>query len=166
MSSWLAESVPPARSGAPASSDRSPEGLPVELTSFIGREHELEQVRELLGATRLLTLTGAGGCGKTRLALETAAGLRGRFPDGIWWVELAPVSDPALVGHTVAETLGVRPLPGRDALDAAIMHISARRALLVLDNCEHLLEEAARCAEALLRGCPRLAVLATSRAQL
>jgi predicted ATPase/DNA-binding CsgD family transcriptional regulator len=140
--------------------------LPDQLTSFVGRERELEKVRELLDATRLLTLTGAGGCGKTRLAREVAGGTLERFPDGAWWVELAPLGDPALVGQAVADTLGVRPLPGYTALEAAVMHLSARCALVVLDNCEHLLDQAAECVEALLHGCQHVTLLATSRAPL
>jgi hypothetical protein len=95
-----------------------PGNLPVALTSFVGRERELGQLRAALAETRLLTLTGAGGCGKTRLALSAAADLMDRFPDGVWWVELAPLADEELVGAAIAEALGVRPLPGVTELQA------------------------------------------------
>ena len=123
---------------------RRPNNLPRELTSFVGREPELAEVAGLLGATRLLTLVGAGGCGKTRLALQSMADVLDRFPGGGWWVELAPVADPDLIGETFADALGVRPLPGQSAFDAALAHLAGRRALLLLDNCEHLLEEIGR----------------------
>src|SRR5205823_5515613 len=110
-----------------------------------------------------LTLTGSGGCGKTRLALQAAADSLGRFPDGVWFVELAPITDPELAGQALARAVGVRPLPGQSALDAAVAHLSERRTLVVLDNCEHLLEGAAEVARAVLEGCPEATVLVTSR---
>src|SRR5947208_2831528 len=141
---------------------------PAQLTSFIGRERETAAVQELLQSTRLLTLTGAGGSGKTRLALEVASrlGAGGRYPDGIAWVELAPLANPELVPHHVADTLGVRRDGIRAAGDALLEALRDWEALLVLDNCEHLVEACARLAEALLRGCPRLRVMATSREAL
>src|SRR5215213_8666731 len=123
--------------------DTVPNNLPVELTSFVGRERELAEVGRLLGTARLLTLTGAGGCGKTRLALQAAADALDRFPGGIWWVELAPVSDAATVGQRISDAVGVRPLPGVSGLQAAVLHLSEQRALILLDNCEHVLEDAA-----------------------
>ena len=146
--------------------DGVPNNLPQRLTSFVGRERELEQLRQALEETRLLTLTGAGGCGKTRLALQTVADCLGSYSDGAWWVELAPLAEPELLGDALAEALGIRPLPGVTALEAACAHLAARRAVVVLDNCEHLLEAAGQAAEALLQACPRLTVLATSRAPL
>ncbi len=146
--------------------DRLPNNLPDQLTSFVGREHELELVTEMLGETRLLTLTGAGGCGKTRLAAQAGADTLERFDDGIWWLELAPLADGDALAQTLAQTVGVRPLPGQTSLQAAIAHLERARALVVLDNCEHLLDECAHVAEALLRGCHQLEVLATSRAPL
>ena len=143
-----------------------PNNLPQPLTSFVGRERELGQLRKEFEETRLLTLTGAGGCGKTRLALQTVADCLGRYPDGAWWVDLAPLAEPELLGDALAAALGVRPLPGRTALQASCAHLAARRALVVFDNCEHLLEAVAQAAEALLQGCPHLIVLATSRAPL
>jgi len=144
----------------------APSNLPVSLTSFVGRERELAQVRDALASTRLLTLTGAGGCGKTRLALQAAEQLRDHFPDGVWWVELAPVRDPELVAAAIAQALGVRPLPGMTELQACGAYLAARRALVVLDNCEHLLDACAVAAEALLRAGREVVVLATSRASL
>ena len=139
---------------------------PAQLTSFIGRERETATVRELLQGTRLLTLTGAGGSGKTRLALEVAGRLGSHYPDGVAWVELAPLSNPELVPHHVADALGVRRDGIRSAGDALLEALREWEALLVLDNCEHLVEACARLAEALLVGCPRLRIMATSREAL
>jgi predicted ATPase/DNA-binding CsgD family transcriptional regulator len=147
--------------------ERPPAGrLPVELTSFVGREREVAEVVAALAGARILTLTGAGGCGKTRLALRAAGAAGARRPDGAWCVELAPIADPGLVAPALATALGVRPLPGRDDLAAAVAALASRRALVLLDNCEHLAEEAAGVAEALARGCPGVTVLATSREPL
>src|SRR6266566_815741 len=141
---------------------------PAQLTSFIGRERETATLQELLQGTRLLTLTGAGGSGKTRLALEVASRLGGgaQYPDGIAWVELAPLANPGLVPQHVADALGVRRDGIRAAADALLEALRDWKALLVLDNCEHLVEACARLTEALLRGCPRLRILATSREAL
>jgi predicted ATPase/class 3 adenylate cyclase/DNA-binding NarL/FixJ family response regulator len=146
--------------------DVLPNNLPDQLTSFVGRVGELREIQTALDSTRLLTLTGAGGCGKTRLALQTAADAVDRYLDGSWWVELAPLADAEQIGPALAAALGVRPLPGQTALDAAVSHLTGRCALLVLDNCEHLLEASATVAEAVLRAGPAVAVLATSRAPL
>ncbi len=146
--------------------DALPNNLPGQLTSFVGRVTELREIQAALEGTRLLTLTGGGGCGKTRLALQTAADTVDRYPDGIWWVELAPVIDPEQLGSALAAVLGVRPLSGQTALEAAVTHLAGQRALIVLDNCEHLLEASAAAGEALLRGAPGVAILATSRAPL
>jgi predicted ATPase/DNA-binding CsgD family transcriptional regulator len=140
--------------------------LPAQLTSLIGRERDLDAVRASLSSARLLTLTGAGGVGKTRLAIETAARGVADFPDGVWWIELAAVTDPGMVGATLVQGLGVRPLPGLSEVDAAVGFLHDRHALLVIDNCEHVVEELARVAEALLRACPALSLLATSRVPL
>jgi predicted ATPase/class 3 adenylate cyclase/DNA-binding CsgD family transcriptional regulator len=150
----------------PRSIDALPNNLPVQLSSFVGREAELAELGRLLPDHRLLTLTGAGGCGKTRLALQAASEALERFPDGAWWVELAAQHDPKLVGAAIAEALGVRPLLGMTELQAAAAYLASRRALVVLDNCEHLLEACAEAAEALLKTGPEVSVLATGRAPL
>jgi predicted ATPase/class 3 adenylate cyclase/DNA-binding CsgD family transcriptional regulator len=146
--------------------DAFPNNLPDQLTTFVGRAEELAQLREVLGETRLLTLTGAGGAGKTRLALQLAADLLERFPDGVWWVDLAAVSDPQLVAEALAGVLGVRPLPGMTMLEACANYLTAGRALVALDNCEHLLPGSAEVVEGLLRACSELVVIATSRTPL
>ncbi|MGB9252877.1 MAG: adenylate/guanylate cyclase domain-containing protein, partial [Mycobacterium sp.] len=136
--------------------------LPVQLTSFVGRARQLAEVQGLLGADRLVTLTGAGGIGKTRLALQVADQVAAAF-GGVWCVELAPITDPALVAVTAARALGLPDQPGLSATDAVVRYIGDRNVLIVLDNCEHLLDAAAQLATALLSGCPAMTVLATSR---
>ena len=137
--------------------------LPVQLTSFIGRTREISEVRRLLPTTRLLTLTGAGGCGKTRLALHVATELLEQFPDGVWVVDLSPLSDSTLITHSVAAILSVRDGPDRSLDDALADYFRSRRALLLLDNCEHLIAACAQLVESLLRVAANLHVLATSR---
>lgn len=140
--------------------------LPQALTRFIGREREIAEVRRLLGATRLLTLTGAGGCGKTRLALQVAQAVHEGYSDGTWLIELAPLTDPTLIGQVLAKALAVEAQPGQDAVDAVSDWLGSRRVLLVLDNAEHLVDASARLADRLLRHCMDLTVLATSRERL
>src|SRR5215210_2903961 len=140
--------------------------LPLELTSFIGREREIAEVKRLLAQNRLLTLTGPGGCGKTRLALVVAADLLESFEDGAWWVELASLSDPDLVPQAVASALGVREAQDHPLTETLVEHLGRMKLLLVLDNCEHLVEECAALADAILRACPRVCILATSRESL
>jgi predicted ATPase/DNA-binding CsgD family transcriptional regulator len=137
--------------------------LPVQLTSFIGREPEMAQVRALLADSRLVTLTGAGGAGKTRLALQVAAGMLTEFPAGVWQVDLAPLSDPALVPVAVARALGLPDQQGVPTMAMVTSFLAAERALVVLDNCEHLLQACAVLAEDLLHACPGLVIVATSR---
>ena len=137
-----------------------------QLTSFVGRERELTELAALLDGARLITLTGAGGSGKTRLAIEVAAGAAGQTRDGAWLVDLAPVFDPQLVVKAVARVLDVRERPHSDLLGDVLERLRESELLLVLDNCEHLVDACARLAEALLRGCPELRLLATSREPL
>ena len=146
--------------------DALPHNLPEQLTSFVGREALLSQVKARLGTVRLLTLTGSGGGGKTRLALQAAADLLEHYPDGVWLVEMAPLSDPALVAPTVAAVLGIREQPGRTVTESLAEYLKPRTLLLILDTCEHLVEGCAPLADALLRTCPSLRILATSRAPL
>jgi predicted ATPase len=143
-----------------------PHNLPFQLSSFVGREREISEVRRLLEDNRLLTLTGSGGCGKTRLALAVASELVGDFDDGAWWVELASLSDPDLVPQAMASALGVREVPGHSVTEVLREHLKAADLLLVLDNCEHLIDGCAALADALLRVCPDLKILATSREAL
>ena len=140
--------------------------LPASLSSFIGREQAQARVHELLAAHRLVTLVGAGGVGKTRLALAVAEGILGVYPDGVWLVELAALADPALVPGTVAQALGLREEPGRPVLETLRDHCRGKRLVLVLDNCEHLLAACTALAGALLRAAPALRILATSREAL
>jgi non-specific serine/threonine protein kinase len=151
---------------APRSPEHPPHNLPSELSSFVGREKELAEVRRLLENNRLLTLTGSGGCGKSRLALAAASELVERFEDGVWMVELASLAELSLVPQAVAFTLGVRERPGRSLTEALSDYLRTRNLLLILDNCEHLIGACAELAEALLHSCSGLRVLATSREAL
>jgi non-specific serine/threonine protein kinase len=137
--------------------------LPAQATRFIGRVREITEIKGWLRTTRLLTLTGTGGSGKTRLALEVGAALLDSYPDGVWLVELAPLADPALVAAAVASALEVGEGSGRTDLANIGEAIGARQLLLILDNCEHLLDACATLADRLLRSCPELRILATSR---
>jgi non-specific serine/threonine protein kinase len=136
------------------------------MTTFIGRERQVAEVERLLGANSLLTLTGMGGAGKTRLALRVATDSLDRYPGGIWWVELATLSDPDVLPQAVAGALGVRDDPGRDLTSLVAAHLGGVEALLVLDNCEHMVEACAALADTLLRSCSGLRILATSRQAL
>lgn len=150
------------RRGTPAALDN----LPLELSSFVGRAQEMAETRRLLAYYRLLTLTGPGGCGKTRLALAVAAEMSGSFGDGVWLVELAPLSDPEDVGQALASVLGVREEPGRPLTQTLADEVGSKDVLVVLDNCEHLVEACASLVSVLLGRCPNLRVLATSREAL
>jgi predicted ATPase/class 3 adenylate cyclase len=156
----LTASFPPLRS-----LDAFPNNLPVQLTRFIGREQDLSAVRTALDQARLLTLLGPGGTGKTRLALQVAAETMERFPDGIWLVELAPISDPVLVPDAIAAAIGVRQ-PARAPIDVVTESLKPKRCLLVIDNCEHLQDAAASVCAMLLRRCPNVRIIATSREAL
>jgi predicted ATPase len=143
-----------------------PHNPPLQLTRFIGREDQMAEIAQLLTEHRLLTLTGAGGCGKTRLALQTAAGLLGSFPDGGWFVDLAPLADPELVPRVVATAMELQEVPGRPPAQRLQDYLKPRHLLLVLDNCEHLIGACASLVHALLQSCPQVRVLATSREAL
>ncbi len=156
----------PADFPPPKSLNVLPNNLPVQLTSFIGREREKAEVRRLLSTTRCLTLTGSGGAGKTRLALQVAAEALEEFPDGVWFVELAALSDSSLVPKAVASSLGMPEQPGRMLIEALADYLRGESALVILDNCEHLVAACAQLADALMRTCPSLRILATSREAL
>ena len=151
---------------APKSWQSPTDNIPLQLTSFIGREAEIEEIKGLLTTSRLVTLTGAGGCGKTRLALQVAAGLVEEYPNGAWFVELASLSDSTLVAQEVASTLDVQEQAGRSFTDSLSNYLRSKQILLVLDNCEHLIEACATLAENLFQTCPNLRILATSREAL
>ena len=142
------------------------DNLPHPISSFIGREREIADVKRLMGMSRLVTLTGAGGCGKSRLAIETARQMLDLFLDGIWFVAFAPLSDPTLVHQTIASALRVREDLGQSLLEALCAYLHSKHLLLVFDNCEHLIGECAQAADTLLQACPQLRILATSREAL
>ena len=140
--------------------------LPIQLTSFIGRERDLARVELLLSPSRLVTLTGAGGSGKTRLAIQIAGTLSETFADGVWLVDLAPLHEPALVPQIVAQALGLRPAADQAPLETLLSFLRSKQLLLILDNCEHLSEACAQLAKGLLSQAPELRILATSRVAL
>lgn len=146
--------------------EATPNNLPQQATSFIGREKELKELKRLLPRTRILTLTGSGGCGKTRLSLQVAADSLEQFPDGVWFVELAPLSNPDLVPQTVAKVLGLKEEPGKSITETLTEYLEDKRLVVVLDNCEHLLGICAQLASALVRQCPHLTILTSSREAL
>lgn len=156
----------PAKFPALASLDAYPNNLPMQLTRFVGRERELADLTELLATNRLVTITGPGGCGKTRLSLQIGADILGDFPDGVWLVNLAAISDGALVAAEVASSLGLREEPNRALLDTIVDYLRVRRVLLLLDNCEHVLRAAAELVVPLLALCRNLRIIATSRQAL
>jgi predicted ATPase/DNA-binding SARP family transcriptional activator/tetratricopeptide (TPR) repeat protein len=137
--------------------------LPHRLTTFIGRQQEQTEIRQLIAKNRLVTLVGAGGVGKSRLALQVGEKSLSNFPDGVWFIELAPLTDSALVQQTVCAALEIFQQAGAPALKRLISHLTVKRALLILDNCEHLTDTCAQLAETLLQACPDLHILATSR---
>jgi predicted ATPase/DNA-binding CsgD family transcriptional regulator len=140
--------------------------LPLQVTRFFGRETEISQLKTRLSEHRLVTLTGSGGVGKTRLSLRVAEEVMADFPDGVWFVVLAPLSDPALVPQQVAASLSLRDEPGTPIFETLVHFLLGRQVLLVLDNCEHMLVACAQLADALVRACPRVKLLASSREPL
>jgi predicted ATPase/class 3 adenylate cyclase len=159
----LPAAFPPLRS---LDNPKLPNNLPAQVSSFIGRDAELAEVRGLVTGSRLVTLTGSGGAGKTRLGLQIAAGLLDGSGDGVWFADLAPLQDPDLVAVTVASVLGIREDPGRPLVDTVVEVVGERSLLVLLDNCEHVLDACAKLADALLRNCPNITLLATSREPL
>jgi predicted ATPase/DNA-binding CsgD family transcriptional regulator len=153
----------PARQSHP---NPSRHNLPPSLTSFVGRERERLDIRRLLATSRLLTLTGEGGVGKTRLALEVARTAAGAWPDGVWLVELAPLTESSLIPRVIASALGVGEQPDRSLLATLVDYLQDQSLLVILDNCEHLVADCAKFAERLLLACPGLQILATSREAL
>ncbi|HZV76973.1 MAG TPA: adenylate/guanylate cyclase domain-containing protein [Candidatus Babeliales bacterium] len=157
----LLDTFPPLRS-----LDYLPNNLPQQLTSFVGRAGIIADIKTLLDEHRLVTLVGTGGAGKTRCAIQAGADLIDRFADGVWIVELAPILDPALVTATIAQVLGVRQAGSEDLLKTLVTHLEQRQLTLILDNCEHLIDEVRRVAAAGVRASPGVRILATSREPL
>ncbi len=143
-----------------------PNNLPQQVTTFIGREREDAEVKTLLAQTHLLTLTGVGGTGKTRLSIQVAADLLDQFFDGVWLIELASVTDPSRVGQSIAQTLGISEEPGQRVEQTLARALKEKRLLLLLDNCEHVLGACAGLADTLIRSCPQVKIIATSREAL
>ena len=157
----LAREFPPLRS-----LDSRPNNLPRQLTTFVGRGREIGEAKRILVTAPLLTLTGPGGVGKTRLAIEIAAAMIDDFDEGIWFIDLGVLTDPDFVVPAIASAIGLMPAPGQPLLDRVADHIKGRRMMLVFDNCEHLLDSTARAVDALLRRSDLLRVVATSREPL
>jgi predicted ATPase/class 3 adenylate cyclase/DNA-binding CsgD family transcriptional regulator len=146
--------------------DARPNNLPSQLTTFVGRDDEVAVLHKLLDADRLVTVTGSGGCGKTRIAVQVAAERLEQHPDGVWWVDLGPVGDPTLVANAVADAARIREAPGESLVSTLCRVLASRRVLLIVDNCEHVIDAAATVCHSLLQECPSLTVLATSREPL
>jgi predicted ATPase/class 3 adenylate cyclase len=160
--------VPDLQQDFPAlqSLNKIPNNLPVQLTSFVGREKEIEQVKHELAEHRLITLTGIGGTGKTRLSLQVAAEVLDQYPDGVWFVELAPLADPALIPHSILAVLHYGEQAGKTPLQVLEEQLNHKKLLLILDNCEHLIEASAKVAHTLLISAPDVKILASSREAL
>jgi len=154
----------PLSSAAP--SNKPITNFPIPLTTFIGRQREQEEVNQLISKNRLVTLTGTGGVGKTRLAIQVVVGVRSHFPDGVWFLDLAPLINPILVPNTLATVIGLRESAELSFKDLLINYFHARSALVVFDNCEHLVESCAQLVHSLLSACEQLSILATSREAL
>ncbi len=143
--------------------DELPNNLPLQVTSFVGREPEIAALKERLAKARLLTLVGAGGIGKTRLSLQVGADVLDDYEDGVWFVELAPIRDAQSLPDAVASVFNVNAGEGRSATEASVNYLKRKKALVIFDNCEHLVEAAARMIDAIIRGCPHVRVIASSR---
>jgi predicted ATPase/class 3 adenylate cyclase len=154
----LPQEFPPLRS-----LDALPNNLPLQITSFVGRDEEIQTIEKRLQQARLLTLVGSGGVGKTRLALQVGADLLDQYEDGVWLVEFAPLSDPDLVPSVVAGVLGVAEVANRSLVDSIVYWLKPKHTLLILDNCEHVVEPAAKIVDAILRGCPHVRLMVASR---
>jgi predicted ATPase len=146
--------------------EATPNNLPQQVTSFVGRERELHELSQLLPKARLLTLAGTGGIGKTRLLLQLAANLVDNYLDGVWYVDLNEIDDPALVVNAVARVLGLVEVPGTPLIQTICLHVKSQRVLILLDGCEHVLTACAHLADALLRAGPNIQIIATSREPL
>ena len=142
------------------------DNLPHPISRFIGRERQIEEIHRLIHGSRLVTLTGAGGCGKSRLAIEAAGQMLDLFPDGVWFMAFAPLFDPVQVQRTIALVLSVFEDPNRPLIETLCARLCSKHLLLVFDNCEHLIAECAQVADTLLRACLQLSILATSREPL
>jgi predicted ATPase/class 3 adenylate cyclase len=140
--------------------------LPIQLTTFIGREHEMAEVKQALNDRRLVTLTGSGGTGKTRLSLQVAAELLEKFEHGVWFVELAPLTDPELIPQTILSAIGIQEHPGKPPIEVLKEYLHEKKTLILLDNCEHLIEASARVVHTLLNAAPKIRILASSREAL
>lgn len=149
-----------------ATLEDTPSNLPLQPTSFVGRQGEMAEIKQLLSSTRLLTLTGPGGVGKTRLALKLAEDVLEEYPNGVWFVELAHLPDPSLVPQAVAASIGLREQEGSQITDLLVSYVKGKKILLILDNCEHLIEACAETAQLILSASPTGTVLATSRQNL
>jgi hypothetical protein len=158
----LRNEFPPLRTSNTAAAHH----LPTQLTTFVGRHTQMDEIRGILTENRLVTLTGAGGAGKTRLAIEVAARMTSHFPDGVWYADLAPITHPEVVPVAVARALGLPDQPGSSITVTLLRYVRDRHMLLVLDNCEHLLEASAALVTDMLGACSRVTVLATSREPL
>jgi predicted ATPase/DNA-binding winged helix-turn-helix (wHTH) protein len=161
-----AAGAPDQSAAAPGDTGAATNNLPQQLTPLIGREADLAEIKARLSSHRLVTLTGSGGVGKTRLAIEAGRSLLDRYPDGVWFAELAPLNDAQLVTSIIGDVLGVSLGAAASALETLASALRTKQLLLIIDNCEHVIGEAARVADALMRTCPRLSILASSRERL